>query len=48
LIRPEIVKITSEKVRVIKDRIKAAQDRQKSYVDLRRRPREFEVGFMFI
>ncbi|GKA65685.1 putative reverse transcriptase domain-containing protein [Tanacetum coccineum] len=30
--------------RQIKQRIQAAQDRQKSYVDLKRKPMEFEVG----
>ncbi|GJS28211.1 hypothetical protein Tco_0488831 [Tanacetum coccineum] len=29
---------------MIKQRIQVAQDRQKSYIDLKRMPREFEVG----
>ena len=41
---PEMVQIIIEKVKIIKDRMKAAQDRQKSYVDVRRRPLEFNVG----
>ncbi|GJX47983.1 putative reverse transcriptase domain-containing protein [Tanacetum coccineum] len=41
---PEIVHATTEKTIQIKKRIQAAQDRQKSYVDRRRKPLEFEVG----
>jgi hypothetical protein len=44
LIGAEIIHMTTEKVKVIKDRMKEAQDRQKSYVDKRRRPLEFNVG----
>jgi hypothetical protein len=44
LIGPELVQITSEKIKIIKNRMKAAQDRQKSYADNRRRPLEFEIG----
>ncbi|GJT03593.1 putative reverse transcriptase domain-containing protein [Tanacetum coccineum] len=36
LIRPEIVKETTDKIVQIKERLKAAQDRQKSYADNRR------------
>ncbi|GJZ66895.1 putative reverse transcriptase domain-containing protein [Tanacetum coccineum] len=41
---PEIVIETTEKIIQIKKRIQAALDRQKSYVDRRRKPLEFEVG----
>lgn len=44
LIGPNILYITSEKVRIIRDRMKATQDRKKSYVNVRRRPLEFNVG----
>ncbi|GKB84771.1 putative reverse transcriptase domain-containing protein [Tanacetum coccineum] len=40
----EIVHETIEKIIQIKKRIQAARDRQKSYVDRRRKPLEFEVG----
>ncbi|GKB23992.1 putative reverse transcriptase domain-containing protein [Tanacetum coccineum] len=43
-IRPELVQETTDKVVVIRDRLKAARDRQKSYVDNRRKPLEFQVG----
>nr|GEX15197.1 putative reverse transcriptase domain-containing protein [Tanacetum cinerariifolium] len=35
---------TAEKIILIKQRIQAAQDQQKSYVDRKRKPMEFEVG----
>jgi hypothetical protein len=41
---PELIQDTRDKVRVIKERMSAAQSRQKSYVDNRIRPLEFEVG----
>ena len=34
---PELVQVTTEKVRTIRDGIKAAQDKQKKYADIRRR-----------
>ena len=40
----ELVQEMTEKIRVIRDRLLAAQSRQKSYVDHRRRPLEFQVG----
>ncbi|GKE43632.1 retrotransposon protein, putative, ty3-gypsy subclass [Tanacetum coccineum] len=40
----EIIPETTEKIFKIIDRMQAAHDRQKSYVDQRRRPLEFEVG----
>ncbi|GKD31570.1 hypothetical protein Tco_1242348 [Tanacetum coccineum] len=44
LIGPELVQETTDKVVLIKERLKAARDYQKSYVDNRRKPLEFEVG----
>ncbi|GJU54063.1 putative reverse transcriptase domain-containing protein [Tanacetum coccineum] len=44
LIGPELVQETNDKVVVIKEKLKAVKDRQKSYVDNRRKPLEFEVG----
>ena len=44
VIGPDIVKDTKEKVQVIRQRLKAASDRQKSYVDLKKRDIEYEVG----
>ena len=44
MIGPDIVKYTKEKVQVIRQRLKVASDRQKSYVDLKMRDIEYEVG----
>jgi hypothetical protein len=44
LLGPEMVQLTTDKVRVIKKRMKEAQDKQKCYADNRRRPLEFQVG----
>nr|GEW42072.1 reverse transcriptase domain-containing protein [Tanacetum cinerariifolium] len=44
LIGPKIVQDTTEKDIQIKQRIQAARDRQTSYVDLKRKPMEFQVG----
>ncbi|GKA32798.1 hypothetical protein Tco_0719165 [Tanacetum coccineum] len=44
LIGPELVLEMTDKVVLIKEKLKAARDRQKSYVDFRRKPLEFEVG----
>ncbi|GJT21281.1 putative reverse transcriptase domain-containing protein [Tanacetum coccineum] len=43
LIGPELVQETTDKVVLIKEKLKAARDRQKSYVDNRRKPLEFEI-----
>ncbi|GKA44344.1 hypothetical protein Tco_0737068, partial [Tanacetum coccineum] len=43
LIGPELVQETTNKVVLVKEKPKAARDRQKSYVDYRRKPLEFEV-----
>nr|GEX39613.1 hypothetical protein [Tanacetum cinerariifolium] len=40
----EIIHETTEKIVQIKRRIQATRDRQKSYVDVRRKPLEFQVG----
>ncbi|XP_073317302.1 uncharacterized protein [Primulina huaijiensis] len=44
IVGPELIQETVDKVAMIKERLKAAQDRQKIWVDLKRRPVEFEVG----
>ncbi|GJS45209.1 putative reverse transcriptase domain-containing protein, partial [Tanacetum coccineum] len=41
---PKIIHGTTEKIIQIKSRIQAACDRQKSYIDKRRKPLEFQVG----
>ncbi|GJT75795.1 reverse transcriptase domain-containing protein [Tanacetum coccineum] len=40
----EIIHETIEKIIQIKNRIQAARNRQKSYIDVRRKPLEFQVG----
>ncbi|GJU35106.1 hypothetical protein Tco_1183460 [Tanacetum coccineum] len=44
LTRLELVQETTDKVVLIKEKLKAARNHQKSYVDYRRKPLEFEVG----
>ncbi|GJX06116.1 putative reverse transcriptase domain-containing protein [Tanacetum coccineum] len=44
LIGSDLVQESTDKVVVIRDRLKAARDCQKSYVDNRRKPLEFQVG----
>ena len=41
---PDLIRDTLEKMSLIRQRLLTAQSRQKSYVDRRRRPLEFEVG----
>jgi hypothetical protein len=41
---PDLVNEAEEKVKIIQNNLKAAQSRQKSYVDKRRKPIQFEVG----
>nr|GEZ48338.1 reverse transcriptase domain-containing protein [Tanacetum cinerariifolium]GEZ48352.1 reverse transcriptase domain-containing protein [Tanacetum cinerariifolium] len=43
LLGPELIQETTEKIIQIKQRIQAARDRQKSYVNLKRKPMEFQV-----
>ena len=40
----DLIRDTSKKVSLIRQRLLMAQSQQKSYVDVRRRPLEFEVG----
>nr|GEX88437.1 putative reverse transcriptase domain-containing protein [Tanacetum cinerariifolium] len=40
----ELIHETTKKIVQIKQRIQAARNRQKSYVDVRRKPLEFQVG----
>ena len=44
IIGPDLIRDTSEKVSLIRQHLLTAQSRQKSYVVVRRRPLEFEVG----
>ena len=44
LVGPELVQITSDKVKVVCDNLKIARDRQRSYADNRRRDLQFEIG----
>ena len=44
LVGPELVQITSEKVKVVCDNLKRVRDRQKSYADNRRRDLQFEIS----
>ena len=44
LVGPELVQITSEKVKVVRDNLKKERDRQKSYAENRRRDLQFEIG----
>ncbi|XP_070035748.1 uncharacterized protein [Nicotiana tomentosiformis] len=41
---PYLIHQTIEKVKVIQERLRMAQSREKSYLDVRRRDLEFEVG----
>ncbi|KAI3712171.1 hypothetical protein L1987_70720 [Smallanthus sonchifolius] len=45
---PELLLETSEKIIQIRNRMAAARVRQKSYVDKRRKPLEFQVGDMIV
>ena len=44
LLGPELIQITTEKIRTVHEHLKVAQSRQKSYADNRRRKLEFNVG----
>jgi hypothetical protein len=44
IIGPDLVIETKDKVKVIQANLKTAQSRQKSYVDKRRKPLQFQVG----
>ena len=41
---PELIEVTTEKVKIIQDRMRTAQSRQKSYADKRRKDLEFQKG----
>ena len=41
---PDLIRDTSKKVGMIRKRLLTSQSRQKSYVDIRQRPLDFEVG----
>nr|GFA56037.1 putative reverse transcriptase domain-containing protein [Tanacetum cinerariifolium] len=44
ILGPELIQETTEKIIQIKQRMQAARNRQKSYIDLKRKPMEFQVG----
>ncbi|GJY21357.1 hypothetical protein Tco_0393923 [Tanacetum coccineum] len=44
LIRPELVQETTDKVVLVKEKPKVTRDHQKSYVNFRSKPLEFDVG----
>ena len=45
IVAPDFVESTTEAVKLIRERMKTAQSRQKSYIDKRRQPLEFQVGY---
>ncbi|CAM8989117.1 unnamed protein product [Rhodiola kirilowii] len=44
LLRPDLIRDVTDKVRLIKDKLLAAQSQQRSYTDPKRRELEFQVG----
>ena len=44
VIYPELIQETEEKVKMIRERLKVAAGRQKSYVDLKRKDIQYEIG----
>ena len=44
LVGPELVQVTSKKVKVVRDNLKTARDRQRIYADNHRRALRFEIG----
>ena len=44
VIDPDFIQETEEKVKMIRERLKVAADRQKSYVDLKRKDIQYEIG----
>ncbi|GJX98436.1 putative reverse transcriptase domain-containing protein [Tanacetum coccineum] len=44
LLGPELIQETTEKIVQIKQRVQVSRDRQKSYADLKRKPKEFQIG----
>nr|GEU78721.1 putative reverse transcriptase domain-containing protein [Tanacetum cinerariifolium] len=48
ILGPKLIQETTENIVQIKQRMQAARDRQKSYVDLKRKAMEFQVGDKFM
>ena len=49
ILGPELIDMTTEKIKMIRERIKIAQSRQKFYADKRKHPLEFQKGdFVFL
>jgi hypothetical protein len=49
LLGPELVQMTTEKIKLIHERLRIARSRQKSYAERRRRDLEFQIGnFVFL
>ncbi|GJW08489.1 putative reverse transcriptase domain-containing protein [Tanacetum coccineum] len=46
ILGPELIQETTEKIIQIKQRMQAARDRQKSYADLKRKPRPMEIQYV--
>ena len=44
VIGPDLIQETEEKVKMIRERLKVAVDRQKSYVDLKKKDIQYEIG----
>ena len=44
IICPDLIQETEEKVKMISERLKVATDRQKSYVDMRRKDIQYDIG----
>ena len=44
VIDPDLIQETEEKVKMIRERLKVVADRQKSYVDLKRKDIQYEIG----
>ncbi|GKA50615.1 putative reverse transcriptase domain-containing protein [Tanacetum coccineum] len=45
---PELVQETTERIIQVKQRMQAARDRQKSYADLKRKPRSFKLEIKYV
>ncbi|XP_073270419.1 uncharacterized protein [Primulina huaijiensis] len=44
MVGPELIQMIVDKVKIVREKLKAAQDQQKSWVDLKRRPIELNMG----
>ena len=40
----DLIQETEEKVKIIREKLKVAMDRQKSYVDMKRKDIQYEIG----